>query len=866
MKSARDWSIAQRLGLGFALIFVVMAGLGAAIAQWAAHSTQGQQQLITKVAPLGDALARLEARLLTVAVGARANIFDPTPERKRQHSEDVEAARQVLLELGNLPMDPDVEAQVIKLRPQADSNLDEAVRLVNNSDLSTNVASEHALTQSRQRMLQTLRALGELQREKRSQTWASIEAARQEAVEVTVVGVPLAMLLFVLAAVFTVRSIRDPARNLVEIAELMEKGDWKPALAWAAGSERSKNDEMLKLGHAFGSAAVALERREQRLRADGQVAAATGSSLSKEDIAQAALAAICDHLHAEVGVLYWRESGTQNLVPIGTRAISEESAAVSLGEGIPWQAVREKRPILVRDIPPDSAFSVRLGYDHAPPRSVAAVPISGHGEVVGVLLVASLRELVFEQLTFLEAAGRQLGIGLQNVTAFEKIKKLLSELKDKSEQIQAQNEELQAQNEELQAQGEEIHAQNEELQAQGEEIQAQNEDLKGSTDQLREQTLILTDVDRRRTEFLGVLAHELRNPLAAVSNSLFALTKAGPNLDLRSRAEQVIGRQTRILARLVEDLLDVTRISSGKIRLDREKLDLVRVVRECADDHRAAAEKVGVTLDVKLPSEPQWVEGDRTRLHQVMGNLLDNALKFAGEKKRVAVTLMTGPDRSVELTVADQGIGIEASVRERLFKPFSQADSTTAHHKSGLGLGLALVRSLTDLHGGSVSAHSDGLGLGASFTLRLPLASTVAPSVNAPIAARLRQPRRVLIIEDDVDAASTLRDSMALHGHEVRVSHDAPEGLAVAREFSPDVLLCDIGLPSMDGYQVARWFRADERLKSVFLVAVTCSAAPEDQQRAAQAGFDRHFGKPPDLERLQKILDELQANGRAALA
>ncbi|MDP3154773.1 MAG: ATP-binding protein [Archangium sp.] len=825
MKPARDASIAQRLALGFTLIFVVMAGLGAAIARWTLHSTHGQEQLMTRVAPLGDAVGQLEARLLEVAIGVRAHLFNPTPERQRQHTLNVEEARQALLRLNSLPMDADVEAQVMTLRPQASSYLEDANRLVHDADPSAVVEKESALVASLERMLETLQTLGKLQRQKRTQTWEAMEAARRQAVEGTLVGV--------LVAVFTVRSIRGPARDLVALSELMEKGDWKPALAWASnGSERAKHDEMLKLGHAFGSAAVALERREQRLRADGKVAAATGSSLSKEVISHAALVAICEHVHAEVGALYWRDD--QRLVPIATRAISETSAAVSLGEGIPWQAVREKRPILVRDIPPDSAFSVRFGYDHAPPRCVAAVPITVHGEVVGVLLVASLHELVAEQLTFLESASAQLGIGLQNVTAFEKIKNLLAELNGKSEQIQAQNEELQAQ---------------------GEEIQAQNEDLKSATDQLREQAVILTDVDRRRAEFLGLLAHELRNPLAAVSNSLFALSNAGTNLAVRARAEQVIARQTRVLARLVEDLLDVTRISSGKIRLAREKIDLVEVVRECADDHRGAAEKAGVMLEVSLPPAPLWVEGDRSRLQQVMGNLLDNAFKFAGEKKQVSVTLAPGAAGWVELTVADQGIGIEPSVLERLFKPFSQADSSAAHHKSGLGLGLALVRSLIELHGGSVTAHSAGLGLGASFILRWPLLGTVAPVATSP----RRQPRRVLIIEDNVDAATTLKQSMALHGHEVRVAHDAPEGLLAAREFSPDVLLCDIGLPSMDGYQVARRFREDEALKSVFLIAVSGHAAPEDQQRAAQAGFDRHFGKPPDIERLQKILDELQA-------
>jgi two-component system CheB/CheR fusion protein len=353
--------------------------------------------------------------------------------------------------------------------------------------------------------------------------------------------------------------------------------------------------------------------------------------------------------------------------------------------------------------------------------------------------------------------------------------------------------------------------------------------------------------------------------MAAISNGLYALVRAGRNAELRGRAEQVIDRQTRMLARLVDDLLDVTRIASGKVRLQKERVDLAEVVRECAEDYRGAADKAGVALQVKVPEAALAVEGDRTRLCQILGNLLDNAIKF-GNERPVSVELEASGGEA-ELRVIDSGIGIDEDVRARLFQPFSQADTSLARRKSGLGLGLALVKALVGLHGGEVAAESEGLGRGAQFVVRLPLAEfgrKAEPHARRGSGAAAdvadRRARRVLIIEDNPDAAAMLKDSMELNGHEVRVAHDAHEGIQLAYDFRPDVLLCDIGLPSMDGYQVANRFRSDERLKSVFLIAVTGYAAPEDQERAAQAGFDRHFGKPPDIERLQQILDQISAS------
>ena len=227
--------------------------------------------------------------------------------------------------------------------------------------------------------------------------------------------------------------------------------------------------------------------------------------------------------------------------------------------------------------------------------------------------------------------------------------------------------------------------------------------------------------------------------------------------------------------------------------------------------------------------------------------------------REVKVSLQAAAGRA-ELRVRDRGIGIESDMLGRLFQPFSQADTSIARRKSGLGLGLALAKALVELHQGSIEAHSEGAGKGAEFLVRLPL-SAAAPAQAAP--GPIAQPRatgrgrRVLIIEDNPDAALSLRDAMELAGHEVRVAYDSVEGLEIARQFCPEVLLCDIGLPTMDGYQVARSFRSDERLRSTYMIAVTGYAGEEDRERALRSGFDRHLGKPPDIELLNQLLSEV---------
>jgi len=365
----------------------------------------------------------------------------------------------------------------------------------------------------------------------------------------------------------------------------------------------------------------------------------------------------------------------------------------------------------------------------------------------------------------------------------------------------------------------------------------------------------IADASRRKDQFLAMLSHELRNPLAAVRTSLHVLDRTESDGERSRRMQAIIERQVSHLTRLVDDLLDVTRMSRSKIKLRRERLELGGLVRRTLEDYRSAFTLSGVQLDGRIAPGPIWLDGDATRIAQVVGNLLANAVKFTPRGGRVEVVLE--PDGGTALLrVVDSGVGIPRDMLSRIFEPFTQADAAPDRAHTGLGLGLALVQGVVALHGGSVVAASEGPGLGAEFTVRLPLQATEAQPIGPEQARAARQPRRVLIIEDSVDAADCLREALALEGHHVEVAHDGPEGLDRARALPPDVVLCDIGLPGMDGYEVARRFRADAALRGTFLVALTGYGLPDDVRRAAEAGFDRHTTKPPDFDKLDEYLAE----------
>jgi signal transduction histidine kinase/CheY-like chemotaxis protein len=367
-------------------------------------------------------------------------------------------------------------------------------------------------------------------------------------------------------------------------------------------------------------------------------------------------------------------------------------------------------------------------------------------------------------------------------------------------------------------------------------------------------THALREADEAKGEFLGVLSHELRNPLGPIRNALHILEGAPAGGEQALRARGVIERQVDHLTRLVDDLLDATRISRGKIELQLSCLDLAELVERTVEDHRSVFAERGLAIEVKAEARVQ-VHADRTRVAQIVGNLLQNAAKFTPRGGRVTVTISRVADR-VRVSVRDTGVGIDPGMLRRLFRPFAQADDTLHRSQGGLGLGLALVKGLVELHGGRVEARSEGRDRGAEVAFELRAAD--AAIRDAPASARRADvaPRRVLVIEDNADSFETLREILELSGHEVAGARDGAEGLERARAFLPDVVLCDIGLPVMDGYEVARSIRADAALGRTTLVALTGYALPEDQRRAAEAGFDRHLAKPASVGEIERAIAE----------
>ncbi|HET9598038.1 MAG TPA: PAS domain-containing protein, partial [Anaeromyxobacteraceae bacterium] len=364
----------------------------------------------------------------------------------------------------------------------------------------------------------------------------------------------------------------------------------------------------------------------------------------------------------------------------------------------------------------------------------------------------------------------------------------------------------------------------------------------------------LREADRRKDEFIGILSHELRNPLAPIRNSVQILHRVDPATPQAESARAIIARQVEHLARLVDDLLDVRRITTGKLRLHTAVMDLTEQVSETVEDLRPLFVTRSLSLDLQLPTRPVWVDGDRTRLGQLLGNLLHNAAKFTSAGGRVSV-VVEAEERHAHIRVRDDGIGISPELRQALFDAFVQSDRTIHRTQGGLGLGLSLVRGIAELHGGSVVARSEGIGKGAEFVVTLSTTDP-GPGVAAePAATRTATRTRVLIIEDNLDAAESLRQVVEmLGGHEVEVAHDGVAGFDAARQLRPDVVLCDIGLPRMDGYEVARRLRASGLAPQPRLVAITGYAAADDVDRAMRAGFDYHVAKPPDIDQVLKLV------------
>ncbi|HUP23101.1 MAG TPA: PAS domain S-box protein [Thermoanaerobaculia bacterium] len=367
----------------------------------------------------------------------------------------------------------------------------------------------------------------------------------------------------------------------------------------------------------------------------------------------------------------------------------------------------------------------------------------------------------------------------------------------------------------------------------------------------------LREADHRKDHFLATLAHELRSPLAPLRNGLELIRLAAGAPDATERARALMERQLAQMVRLIDDLLDLSRISRGRIHLHTDLVPLPEVVRQAEETVAPVIAEHGHELVVRLPSQPVWVEGDPVRLSQVLSNLLHNAAKFTEPGGRIVLSAERKDER-VEVVVRDDGVGIPADLLPRIFDVFSESDRSLLQPKSGLGIGLSLVRTLVEMHGGSVEARSEGIGRGSEFVVRLPVARS--PIAEVPEEARqpaaAARPRRILVVDDNRDSATSLAELLGLLGHQTETAHDGLEALAAAARFRPDVILLDLGMPRLDGYEAARRIRSEPWGRDVLLVAVTGWGQDSDRERSQQAGFDLHLVKPVDLAKLESLLAE----------
>ena len=374
-------------------------------------------------------------------------------------------------------------------------------------------------------------------------------------------------------------------------------------------------------------------------------------------------------------------------------------------------------------------------------------------------------------------------------------------------------------------------------------------------DNLRSLAADLAEADRRKTEFLAMLAHELRNPLAPISNAAKALRLGGGDRVAFESASEMLDRQVRQMARLVDDLLDMSRITRGRIELRREHIELTPIVQQAVEAVRAQYKAVNHELTVTLPKEPVYLDADPARLAQVVNNLLNNACKFtdAGGHIHLAVDREDG---HVTIRVRDDGIGIAAEHLTHVFDMFAQVDTSLERSRDGLGIGLTLVRTLVEMHGGTVSVHSEGVGHGTEFVVRLPVlrefTDAVPEPADTPPPAAVR--RRILIVDDSEDAAESLSMLLQFSGHETTTAHDGLEAVATAERWRPDAILLDIGLPRMNGYEACRRIRQEPWGRHMFLVALTGWGQEEDRHQSEAAGFNTHMVKPPDYDELMKLL------------
>jgi PAS domain S-box-containing protein len=371
----------------------------------------------------------------------------------------------------------------------------------------------------------------------------------------------------------------------------------------------------------------------------------------------------------------------------------------------------------------------------------------------------------------------------------------------------------------------------------------------------------LSDANQRKDEFLATLAHELRNPLAPMRTALELMRRAPQDGEVAASARDVMGRQLAQVVRLIDDLLDLSRVSRGIIELRRARVRIAEVLQDAVETSRPLIEQCGHTLTITDAGEALTVYADQTRIVQIFANLLNNAAKFTPAGGRIELRAARERGDMVAVSVRDNGVGIPSDMLQHVFEMFTQVDHMHTQSGGGLGIGLTLVRRLAEMHGGSVEARSAGSGTGSEFLVRLPLAPQTADAARpaadaAPDSRTPAPPLRIVVADDNIDAAASLSTMLQLMGHDTRTAHDGHAALAVAREFRPEVMILDIAMPSMGGHEAARCIRKEDWGANVLLIAASGWGQPGDRQQSLDAGFDHHLVKPVDIEGLEGLLRE----------
>jgi signal transduction histidine kinase len=441
------------------------------------------------------------------------------------------------------------------------------------------------------------------------------------------------------------------------------------------------------------------------------------------------------------------------------------------------------------------------------------------------------------------------------------------ELRQLNHDLAQTNERLARANAALQAEKtSELEALNGTLQRANSELERINRSLQREVAERAKAQAALKEADRNKDEFLAMLAHELRNPLAPIVNALHLMRMNVSDSQL-NWSREVIGRQLTHLTRLVDDLLDVSRITRGKIALSRQPLEIRTLVGQAVEAVQPLLQERSHTFAARIPEHPLWVDGDSLRLTQALSNVLGNAVKYTDRGGHIELEVL-GADGDLEIRVRDNGIGIPAERLPLIFDLFTQLDRKSDHPQSGLGIGLALVRRLLEMHGGSVEARSDGAGRGSEFVIRLPRyageLSARTDGEQRPSSALPVPAHRILIADDNLDALESLAEVLKLQGHEVFSASNGSLALESAERHLPDVALLDIGMPLLDGYEVARRIRSQDWGRQVTLLAVTGWGQDADRRRSREAGFDLHLVKPLDVDKLAELLSRLPLHTAAA--